>query len=152
MKKLAIISTSLSILLSGCAGLEKSINDFNESMASMSDGLTPEPVMVTDTAGRICQEAQKNELRAENAYVGKGIVVQGVIASNFTTYNAFSKTFTVTKNDEISYLVSSEGIDTNKLNNGDAINLKGVITAISTAYPGCSIYVSKPGYNNNQAS
>ncbi|EPI0765632.1 OB-fold protein [Vibrio alginolyticus] len=151
MKKLVITSLSIA-LLSGCAGLEKGINDFNESMAAMSDGLTPEPVMVTDTAGRICQEASKNELRAEKAYVGKGIVVQGVIASNFTTYNAFSKTFTVTKNDEISYLVSSEGIDTNKLNKGDTINLKGVITAISTAYPGCSIYVSKPGYNANKAS
>lgn len=150
MKKLAITSLSIA-LLSGCAGLEKSISDFNESMASMNDGLPPEPIMVTDTAVRICQEASINELRAEKAYVGKGIVVQGVIASNFTTYNAFSKTFTVTKNDDISYLVSSEGIDTNKLNKGDTINLKGIITAISTTYPGCSIYVSKPVYNANTA-
>lgn len=148
MRKLSIIFTLLTILLSGCSGLEKSLNDFNESMASLSGRLTPEPIMVSDTAERICSEAKKNEFRAKNTYVGKGIVVQGSISSNFTFSDTVSKTFSVNKSDGVSYSVNTGDIDIEKLSKGDTIHLKGKITGIFTSFSGCTIFVSNAVYNN----
>src|SRR5699024_6294489 len=92
--------------------------------------LSPEPVMVSDSTGKICAEARKNVSRAEKTYVGKGIIFKGVIASNFDRLSSLSNSFMVKKSSALTFFVDKSGIDTDLLNKGQSIKVKGVIESI----------------------
>lgn len=136
--KNVILFSLVACLSSGCA-LTDSITALNESLDSINESINP-VVMIDTSLGGLCSEANSNSSRANQKYEGKGINLSGVI--NDTLGEKLYNPSILVKSNGVYVHVDSAGIDINKLNNNEKVQVKGTIKSIENNYTGCSLSLS----------
>jgi hypothetical protein len=97
---------------------------------------------VDQSLSALCHDASLNEARTNQTYAGQGIKLSGRISDNLEA-GAFSSSNINVDSSNVSVFLNKQGIDTNKLNNGQNINFQGVISHISNNYSGCSLHLDR---------
>ena len=136
-----IISVLSVVALSGCQ-LNDALSNVNASLKQVNHTISSPMNYVDQSLSALCHDASLNEARTNQTYAGQGIKLSGRISDNLEA-GAFSSSNINVDSSNVSVFLNKQGIDTNKLNNGQNINFQGVISHISNNYSGCSLHLDR---------
>lgn len=133
-----LLVLSFSSILTGCV-VNDTLASLNESLETINGNSQKNTVMTDSTLTSICLEADKNELRANDQFVGKGIEFNGVLKS-LGTDSLFNDSIMVTSGEVYTH-INNTGINLRSLNKNEKLRVSGIIKSVSNDYTGCSLQI-----------